>query len=329
MTATLTFEDVHQHSASGYYTVPNERLDTWRNYVKGLRIDRAGAICSAGEVGFFAILPTARKEVVLLDHSYASLSVAMLKWLVLRDYGAAEAKRMFTKADAGTLRKTLDNLLAQLPDKVREQYDKKIRDQGFAEDRGDFVAKPTWWTHPRCRECRGYGGKLGDGTSFYPDYPGVTKCKACNGTGCVPIKDEVTVHKNLAREWEKLPIRTIRHCAVKLDKVKFVHGDLVDFEKHGKFDLLYISNALSHGGRNVVDSEATNASHSFYSSRPRNANFDARVEALLNALNPGGYILAASSSLGSSKFASKLKRVKRSCDSKDSFSWDQELYQVK
>jgi hypothetical protein len=75
------------------YLCPNEDIGIWRELIKGKRINRAAAICSGGEVGFFSLLPTVREELVLIDHNRGSLQYAILKYLMLQKWGYAGTLR--------------------------------------------------------------------------------------------------------------------------------------------------------------------------------------------------------------------------------------------
>jgi hypothetical protein len=83
------------------YICPNEDIGIWRELIKGKRVNRAAAICSGGEVGFFSLLPTVREELVLIDHNRGSLQYAILKYLMLQKWGYA-----------GTLRRLKDPTFA-------------------------------------------------------------------------------------------------------------------------------------------------------------------------------------------------------------------------
>lgn len=242
MTA-LAFEDVHKHAASGYYIVPNEDTVEWRNLVKKLRINRAAAICSSGEVGLVALLPTVRKELVLIDHSYASLSVAMLKYVMLRELGATETKRLLSTAGSvADLKKNLGKFVNKLPKDVRLAYERYVNPAANSWEGGFVYVTPdrVTWNYK---------------THRYE-----------------PIKKEAPVtNPKLQHEWTRLPSRDLLRCATKLDRVKFLHGDLSDLAERGPFDLIYLSNALEHSGR-------------------KGAPTPTQVEA---CLRPGGYAIVA------------------------------------
>lgn len=115
----LKFEDKHEYSAGGYYWVPNEELSIWRQFLRDIPINRAAGICSGGEVGLFGLLTHVRKELVLVDHSYASLGIAMLKYQALRELGWQRTQELFTCADTTKIHEGLEPILLKLPEKVQ------------------------------------------------------------------------------------------------------------------------------------------------------------------------------------------------------------------
>lgn len=54
---------------------------------------------------------------------------------------------------------------------------------------------------------------------------------------------------NIRREWFYASARALAASAKKLDRLTLVHGDLTDLTPRGPFDLLYLSNAHEHAGR--------------------------------------------------------------------------------
>lgn len=242
---SLTFEDLASYEDPGYYIVPNEDTVEWRKLIKGLRVNKAAAICSSGEVGLVAMLPTVRKELVLVDHSYASLSVAMLKYTMLRELGATETKRLLTAATPDELRINLDKFVATLPEKVRKVYAQRVNARSF--ERGFVINRPG----------KKYNyNKIDPKTGYYE---------------VVEQKDNYEVNGSIVREWNRLPHRDVLRSASKLDRVKFLHGDLTDLAAKGPFDLFYLSNALEHSGRK---------------GRPV-------VEQVQACIKPGGYAIVA------------------------------------
>jgi hypothetical protein len=297
----MTFEDLNKYADRGYYLVPNEGTLDWRKLVKGLHVNRAAAICSSGEVGLIALLPTVRKELVLVDHSYASLSVAMLKYTMLRELGARETRRLLTESDSHKeLSKNITKFLKKLPKEVQEAYRGVVMKRGGSE--GPFVIQPS----PRVDYNR-----IDPKTGWYAELPSVEPPK---------------VSSMLTREWDRLPQRDILRCTYKLDKVKFLHGDLSDLVERGPFDLLYISNATTHRGRNGAPD----------------------LRELSACLKPGGYVLVAhhadptvsqDQSLRQRPYAISDSVVRAAQDAKwsvvgtarstgGSMSWQQTLYQL-
>lgn len=129
----LAFEDAHDYDAPGHYTVPNEGIMLWREVLKHTPVYRAAAICSSGEVGLFSILPLVRRELLLVDHSLRSLHVAMVKYLLLRERGAKDVRRLFTSGIQQDLRDAVTGIQPLLPPKVGEV---------FASERNPFFYDP-------------------------------------------------------------------------------------------------------------------------------------------------------------------------------------------
>jgi len=116
---TVVFKDAYKtYDNRNYYYVPNEGVLAWRNLLKRIPIYRAAAICSSGEIGLFSILPLVRRELVLVDHSYGSLKVAMMKYILLEIKGAEETYRLFTRASENELLGEVMKLRHLLPDRV-------------------------------------------------------------------------------------------------------------------------------------------------------------------------------------------------------------------
>lgn len=210
MSATVPFKDVHAYSSGGGYTAPNEAPLVWRELLKGIPVYKAAGICSAGEVGLFGILPLVRENLYLVDHSYHSLSVALAKYLLLREHGPEVARDLLTATSQEKLLSTLDGLKERLPAKVK----------------------------PNSRHFQSY--------------------------------DRAT----LRWLWNSTPKKILQKSYSKLDKVQFIHGDLIDLAEYGPFGVLYLSNALSHYSRT--------GKHPIV----------AEVEKLVK---PGGYVVACGS----------------------------------
>jgi hypothetical protein len=124
----LNYTSEIQHSLGVSYICPNEDIGIWRELIKGKRINRAAAICSGGEVGFFALLPTVREELVLIDHNRGSLQYAILKYLMLQKWGyAGTLRRLKDPTFAGAAVKEVARDLP--PDIYAARDDLAYRDQ--------------------------------------------------------------------------------------------------------------------------------------------------------------------------------------------------------
>lgn len=118
----IPFEDMHTHDGGRFYWAPNEEPLVFRELLENIHVKRAAAICSAGEVGLFGILPSVRHELVLVDHCYRSLAIAMIKYLLLRERGWEDARRLLTTSqDTAELQATIETLLDHLPEVVRQK----------------------------------------------------------------------------------------------------------------------------------------------------------------------------------------------------------------
>jgi hypothetical protein len=97
----IRFTDVHPaYSSATYYHVVNEDVILWQNLLQGTRVRRAAGICSAGEIAFFSLLQSARTELTLVDHSYTSLAVAMIKYMLLSELGFEETWNLLKSEEA-------------------------------------------------------------------------------------------------------------------------------------------------------------------------------------------------------------------------------------
>jgi SAM-dependent methyltransferase len=93
--------------------------------------------------------------------------------------------------------------------------------------------------------------------------------------------------RNVQREWEKISEETLTKSLATLNKLSFLHGDLADLP--GEFDLIYISNALEHTGR---DQKAP------------------LIDTIKSKLTPDGVIVATDSYLDSDALKwSKLRKA--------------------
>jgi hypothetical protein len=223
--SALAFEDVHTFPGNDdFYPVPNESLERWDTLLKGLRVSRIAGICSGGEVGFLSLLPRARRELVLVDHSYKSLYFAIVKYLALRKYGAEETYKRLTELTPEGAQALAAEFEAEIPGPLKAVWEQRL---------------------------------------------GYTRYR--NGADALASRQyEVTAY------WKRqAPAKVVKMCA-KLDRVRFVHGDLSDLSRFGKFGLVYLSNALESNHR----------------TRDRVCSVPAQVAACLRA---GGYVLTTHS----------------------------------
>lgn len=126
----MNFVDVHEYDAHTWYVVPNEHLGMWTSLVEDLHLERAAGICSSGEVGFFSMLPRVKKELVLVDHSYRSLAIAMMKYLVMRERGVNKAYDLFTCEDYERIKTELASFVDALPSRVAQGFQQLIDKPG-------------------------------------------------------------------------------------------------------------------------------------------------------------------------------------------------------
>lgn len=240
----LKFEDLNTYSGTAFYAATNENPDMFREMIKGRRISRAVGICSGGEICFSCILPTTKDEVVLVDHSYGSMSTAMLKFLTLREKGPKETIRLLSQGGnaevADELRELWEALAKELPPKIRDEYGR--RRDGYIFNHVD--------THEYYYDSYGYR------RSRRTDASGKPKWRLCG---------------SIIKYWSAFKPDLIAQSYRKLDKIRFVHGDMHDMVELGPFDLFYVSNAFEHHGRFGAPSH----------------------EIIQKALKPGGLIVGA------------------------------------
>lgn len=209
----MEYEDKNTYAAPGFYAAPNEGTLDWRGLVKGTPIYRAAGICSSGEVGFFSLLPSVRRKLVLVDHSYKSLNVAMTKYLLMTKLSAKEVHRLFTTASHQELHDACVGVRKELPEEVAKSVSKYHGD----------------WCDLRGRH------------EVY-DYR----------TGRYTFSGEKfnSYFKEIQTHWKKhISLDLVRQACKKLHLVKFLHGDLQDLAEEGPFGLVYLSNALEHSNR--------------------------------------------------------------------------------
>lgn len=161
--STLEMEDVTEFNGTLSYIAPNEDHLVWRDMIKGIPIYSAAGICSAGEVGLLSILPSVRRRLVLVDHSYHSLAIAMLKYLLIREKGYEKAVKLLTAEVYSNLGTELVELEKLLPKKCqgllshspkfasyrREKYNYQAgRYEYTNENRVNSEVKTCWSTTP-------------------------------------------------------------------------------------------------------------------------------------------------------------------------------------
>lgn len=236
----LQFEDIHEYAEQEFYYSPNESVLEWRELLKDIHVSRAAGICSSGEVGLLTVLPCVEDELLLVDHSYNSLHVAVTKYLLLQEVGAEETHRTLCGQGA---KERLEELADRLP----------------------FKSSPT------------YGS-------------------AWMAAGELPTC------------WKDIPIELVKAAEQKLDRVRFLHGDMRDLVDRGPFQLVYLSNAIDrHVGR----------FHKTYGVKDLEP---------MKAVAPGGYLALASSRYGSYLIPEGWTEV-ASTKQCGKLSWTQRLWQ--
>lgn len=216
MELLMEYEDKNTYKASGFYAAPNEGTLNWRLLVKGTPLYRAAGICSSGEVGLFSILPSVRRKLVLVDHSYTSLNVAMTKYLLLVKLGAKEVHRLFTVGAHQEIHEAILGVRDQLPPEV-------------AKSTGDYGAS-NWCSMSKTYDV--YNNRI-------RRYELAERPVSTN-----------YYFEEIQQHWKKhISLSLVQQACKKLHLVKFLHGDLQDLAEEGPFGLVYLSNALEHNNR--------------------------------------------------------------------------------
>lgn len=253
-TATIVLDDLNKYDGKHtIYATVNESVEVWREgFAQVPPVEKAGAICSGGEVAFFTVLPRVTESLTLLDHSYTSMYYAIGKFHLIDKWGSKEAFKALKKDDRKLLKEAFAEANKGLP---------TMQDEEDPEIAAYMEAEKEW--HTRYREWeKDYWAKQPRRTSqsFYYDdgydkayrewmqanpaptrpanyqYAGYRETFESRWAGCSRVMEEVTQ-------------KGVTEFRAKRDKCTFVHGDLTDFKALGPFDLVYLSNALQYAGR--------------------------------------------------------------------------------
>lgn len=229
----MEFTDAHEYAAPGHYIVPNENTQAWREGIKGMTLYRAAGICSGGEIGLFSILPTVRRKLVLVDHSYLSLHVAITKYLILSKLGAKETYRLFTEGEHQEIYDACMSVEDDLPESVRK-----------------CIEAPS---SPRA----GRPGYINSRPRIYNDWRKLLARRERfynKTTHRYELRDRETKTNyafiEIQNHWKRnITLPLVEQAYKKLHLVKFIHGDITDLAEDGPYGLIYLSNALDHTSR--------------------------------------------------------------------------------
>lgn len=224
----MEFIDANEYAAPGHYNCPNEDTRAWREAIKNLVLYRAAGICSGGEIGLFSILPTVRRKLVLVDHSYLSLHVAITKYLILASKGPKETFRLFTTGEHQEVRDACLAVESDLPESVRKCIGQSAKRAGYNGQLSNYGVRNygDWRKFRQGARYDAYGRYVRDDAKR------------------VPAFDEIQTH------WKKfVTLDLVQRAYDKLHLVKFIHGDLRDLAEDGPYGLIYLSNALEHSNR--------------------------------------------------------------------------------
>lgn len=213
MKKELVFKDVHpsNKTSGGVYKATNESMQAFHDLLGDLKFDRVAGICSAGEIGLFVLLPRVKRQLTLIDHSYATMAFALLKVMLIKEVGGRRAHELITKSATG--------------------YDYYEREQSPTSNKeGTELYRLINTLHKRLPESVRTAGS----DARFPD-------TFVNRYG--------RVHSYIKAEWSKLKPEQVEEAEKKLDLVEFVHGDISDLSKRRPYDLLYLSNAMQYAGR--------------------------------------------------------------------------------
>lgn len=171
------------------YVFPNESMAGLKQHIAGMKLKKAGGICSGGEVPLTVLLPNCTGPVVAVDHSLHSLYAAMTKALMLEKLTTKELHKLLTSSqhDLETVwRQFHRDLLAELPEDLHPVL-LKVTSPHVSQD-----SFQKYWAPPNLS----------------------------------------TEELDTARE--------------RLENLTFVYGDLTSLAKFGKFQVVYLSNAMQH-----------------------------------------------------------------------------------
>jgi SAM-dependent methyltransferase len=119
---------------------------------------------------------------------------------------------------------------------------------------------------------------------------------------------------SLRREWSKFTTTEVQRCSDRLNKVSFMHGDMADLAKQGKFGLFYLSNALEHYDR---------------------TNRNPLIEGVNEVVRPGGFVVLCHRPYGASPGKKgpdgqwRLVNSIKGRDDANKIAWTYSLYQTR
>lgn len=176
------------------YVFPNESMLALKQHVAGMKLKKAGGICSGGEVPLTVLLPNCTGPVVAVDHSLHSLYAAMTKALMLEKLTTQELHKLLEPDQYAKQYAELEvawkqfqkDLLAELPEALRPAFQK------VANPYISLNSFQRYWMPPN------------------------------------------------------LSVEELNTARERLENLTFVYGDLTALTKFGKFQVVYLSNAMEH-----------------------------------------------------------------------------------
>lgn len=100
------------------YQATNEEPILHKMLLHGRRFQRTGGIAGGGEIPIFVLLPVS-DQVVVVDHSYASLAITWMKTLLLAKLGARATKALMIEQPYEKFAVVANELKAELPEAMR------------------------------------------------------------------------------------------------------------------------------------------------------------------------------------------------------------------